>query len=107
MNVQGLDDFQIKIENVVSDINGRSGLSEFFIGPKYKSLKALTAEMVANLARIKTLTSSTNPIKDPAVKFVLQNQINLFTEQNDKLREFVIKRESGLSLFGWLVKPFN
>jgi len=107
MNVRGQDDFQTKIENAVNEISGRSGFSEFFIGPKYKSIKSLHSEIVANQARIKILTDATNLIIDPAVKFVLQNQINLFTEQNDKLREFVVKRERGLSLFGWLVKPFN
>jgi len=107
MTVQEQNDFQIKIENAINDICSRGGFTEFFIGPRYKSLKSLNTEIIANLERVKTLTDSTNLIKDPAVKFVFQNQINLFSEQNDKLLEFVVKRERGLSLFGWLVKPFN
>ncbi len=107
MNVQGQDDFQTKIENAVNEISSRSGFSEFFIGPKYKSIKSLNAEIAANQARIKTLADATNLITDPAVKFVLQKQINLFTQQNNKLRAFVAKRERSVSLFGWLVKLFN
>ncbi|MDP2930844.1 MAG: RelA/SpoT domain-containing protein [bacterium] len=107
MNVQGQDDFQTKIENAVNEISSRSGFSEFFIGPKYKSTKSLNAEIVANQARIKPLADATNLITDLAVKFVLQRQINLFTLENNKLRAFVAKRERSVSLFGWLVKLFN
>ncbi len=107
MNVQGQDDFQTKIENAVNEISSRSGFSEFFIGPKYKSIKSLNAEIVVNQARTKPLADAANLIIDPAVKFVLQKQINLFTRENNKLWAFVAKRERSVSLFGWLVKLFN
>lgn len=107
MNVQGQDDFQTKIENAVNEISSRSGFSEFFIGPKYKSIKSLNDEIAANQARTKPLADATNLITDSAVKFVLQRQINLFTQQNNKLGAFVAKRERSVSLFGWLVKLFN
>ncbi|MCX6761077.1 MAG: hypothetical protein NTZ84_03190 [Candidatus Nealsonbacteria bacterium] len=95
MNVQGQDDSQTKIENAINEINSRSGFAKFFIGPKYKSIKSLNVEIAANQARVKALTDAMNLITDPAVKFVLQKQINLFTQQNNKLRAFVAK-ESGV-----------
>lgn len=95
MSVHGQDDSQIKIENAINEISSRSGFAKFFIGPKYKSIKSLNVEITANQARIKALTDATNLITDPAVKFVLQKQINLFTQQNNKLRVFVAK-ESGV-----------
>ncbi|MCX6765948.1 MAG: RelA/SpoT domain-containing protein [Candidatus Moranbacteria bacterium] len=107
MNVRGQDDSQAKIENAVNEISSRSGFAKFLIGPKYKGIKSLKAEIVANQARIKTLTDVANLITDPAVRSVLQKQINLFTQQNNKLQAFVAKRERSVSLFGWLVKLFS
>jgi len=107
INVQEQDDSEIRIENAVNEISSRSGFAKFLIGPKYKSIKSLNVEIVANQAKIKTLTDTTNLITDPAVKFVLQKQIDLFTRENNKLRAFVAKRKRSVSLFGWLVKLLN
>lgn len=107
INVRGQNDSEIKIENAVNEISSRSGLAKFFIGPKYKSIKSLKVEITANQARIKTLTDAANLITDPAVKFVLLKQINLFTLENNKLRAFVAKRERSASLFGWIFKLFD
>ena len=107
MNVQEQDDSGAKIENAVNEISSRNGFAKFLIGPKYKSIKSLNVEIVANQARIKTLTDAANRITDPAVKFVLQKQIDLFTRENNKLRAFVVKRKRSASLFGWLVKLLN
>jgi len=107
MNVRGQNDSEIKIENAVNEISSRSGLAKFFIGPKYKSIESLKAEIAANQARIKTTTDAANLITDPAVKIVSQKQIDLFTLENNKLQAFVDKKEQSLSLFGWLVKLFK
>ncbi|MDP4007818.1 MAG: RelA/SpoT domain-containing protein [Candidatus Peregrinibacteria bacterium] len=107
MDVQGQDGFQTKIENAVNEIRGRSGFVKFLIGPKYKSIQSLQAEIVANQERMKILTDAANLITDPAVQFVLQKQIDLFARQNSHLKAFVAKRERGINLFGWLVQLFH
>ena len=107
MNVRGQDDSEIRIEKAVNEISSRSGFAKFFIGPKYKIIESLKAEITANQAIIKTLTDAANLITDPAVKLALQNQIDLFTQQNDKLLAFVAKREQSVSLFGWVVRLFQ
>ena len=107
MDAEGQVDSGEKIENAVNEISGRNGFAKFLIGSKYKIIKSLNVEIVANQARIKTLTDAANRITDPAVKFVLQKQIGLFTRENNKLRAFVAKRKRSASLFGWAVKPFR
>jgi len=106
MDVQEQDDSQAKIEKAVNEINDRSGFVKVLVGPKYKAIKSLNAEIAANQARIRTLTDAVNQMIDPAVRFVLKKQIDLFTRENDKLRAFVVKKEQGASLLGWLVKLF-
>jgi ppGpp synthetase/RelA/SpoT-type nucleotidyltranferase len=103
-NMQELDDSGAKVENAVNEISSRSGLAQFFIGPKFKRLRSLKVEIVANQKRIKTLADAMNQISDPAIKFVLQRQISLFARENDKLQAFAAKRKRSASLFGWLVK---
>jgi hypothetical protein len=107
MNVQGLDDSQAKIENAINEINSRSRFAKFLIGPKYKDIKSLKIEIIANQAKMRTLTYATNQMIDPAAKFVLKKQINIFIRENDKLRAFVAERERGASFFGWLAKLFS
>jgi ppGpp synthetase/RelA/SpoT-type nucleotidyltranferase len=92
-DVEGQTDSGEKIENAVNEISSRNGFAKFLIGPKYKSIKSLNVEIVANQAKIKTLTDTTNLIIDPAVKFVLQKQIGLFIRENNKLQAFVAKRK--------------
>ncbi len=107
MKVRGQDDSETKIENAVNEISNRSGFAKFLIGPKYKSIESLSAEIVTNQAKIKALTDAANQIIDPAVRLVLQQQIVLFTQQNNKLQAFVARKERSVSLFGWLVKLFK
>lgn len=107
MNVRGHDDSVTRIEKALNEINSRSGFAKFFIGSKYKSIKSLKVEIVANQEIIKTLTNAANLMTDSAVKFVLLKQINLFTLENNKLRVFIAKRERSGGLFGWLVKLFD
>lgn len=106
-DVTGQADSGGKIENAVNEISSRNGFAKFLIGPKYKDLKSLNVEIAANQARIKVLADAVNRITDPAVKFVLQKQIDLFSRENNKLRAFVVERKRSVSLFGWLVKLLN
>ncbi|MFA6193546.1 MAG: hypothetical protein WC726_01650 [Parcubacteria group bacterium] len=106
-DVSGQADSGEKIENAVNEISSRNGFAKFLIGPKYKGIKSLNVEIAANQARIKILADAANRITDPAMKFVFQKQIGLFTRENNKLRVFVAKRKRSASLFGWAVKPFR
>ena len=107
MDAQKQGDASAKIEKAINAISGRKSFVEFIIGPKYKNIKFIKTEIAANQAKIKTLTEAADQLTDPAVKLVLQRQMDLFIRQNDKLRAFVSKRDQGVSLFGWLIKPLS
>lgn len=96
-----------EVENSINEINNRSGFTKFLIGPKYGSIAEIQTAITENQARIKVLTDLANQVTDPVVKQVLQEQIKQFQQENTKLQTFVAENESGVSLFGWLVKMFS
>ncbi|MFA4817523.1 MAG: hypothetical protein WC608_02215 [Parcubacteria group bacterium] len=104
---QGQNDSQAKVENSINDVNSRSGFAKFLIGPKYGSIAEIQTAITENQTRIKVLTDLTNQMTDPAVKMVLQDQITILNQQNANLQNFVEGSESGVSLFGWLMKMFS
>lgn len=103
---QAQNDSEDEVENSIKDIDDRSDLVEFFIGPKYGSINEVKTAIVENQTRIKVLTDLANQMTDLAVKQVLQDQITMLTQQNANLQKFVAKNESKISIFGWLVRLF-
>jgi len=104
---QAQNDSQSKVENSIKDIDDRSDLVKFLIGPKYGSITEVKTAIVENQTRIKVLTDLVNQLTDPAVKLVLQDQITILNQQNANLQKFVTKNESKISVFGWLIRLFS
>lgn len=96
----------VKVENSIKDIKSRGGLAKFFIGPKYGSIAEVQTAITENQTRIKVLTDLITQITDPVVKQVLQDQVKQFQQENTRLQAFITENESGVSLFGWLMKMF-
>ncbi|TAK96303.1 hypothetical protein EPO05_02150 [Patescibacteria group bacterium] len=103
---QAQNDSASKVEESINEVNDRSGFVRFLIGPKYGSIAEIQIAITENQTRIKVLTDLLNQINDPAVKLVLQDQIKQFQQENTRLQAFVIESDSGVSLFGWLMKMF-
>ncbi len=104
---QAQNDSQAKVEESINKVENRSGLVKFLIGPKYGSIAEIQTAITENQSRIKVLTDLMNKANDPAVKLVLQDQINALNQQNAKLQIFATNSDSGFSLFGWLAKMFS
>lgn len=104
---QAQNDAQVKVEESITDAGDRSGFVKFLIGPKYDSIEKIQTAIIENQTRIKVLSDLANQIADPAVKQVLQDQVAILTQQNSNLQKFITENESGVSLFGWLVKIFS
>lgn len=104
---QAQNDSIAKVENSINDINQRGGFMKFLVGPKYDSIAEIQTAITENQTRINILVETMNRIADPAVKLVLQDQIKQFQQENVKLQTFAAESESGVSLFGWLVKMFS
>ena len=104
---QAQNDSENEVDDSIKEIEDRHGFVEFLVGPKYGSIAQIKAVMAENEARIKVLTDLSGQITDPAVKTVFQDQITILSQQNANLQKFVADTESGISLFGWLVKMFS
>lgn len=103
---RGVDESTMVVENVIHAIHEQNSFVRFLVGPKRKHLNIVNEEIATNTARIKALTDSVRYISDPAVSFVMQTQIDLFTQQNNKLKAFVSQKQRGVSMFGWIFKLF-
>lgn len=104
---QAQNDSQQKVENSINEINDRSAFVRFLVGPKYGSISEIQTAITENQNRINALTGVMNQITDPAVRVVLQDQINLLGQENNNLKAFIAENEKGVSLFGWLARMFN
>lgn len=104
---QAQNDSQTKVEDAIADAGDRSSFVKFLIGPKYGSITEIQTAITENQTRIKVLSDLAGQMTDPAVKQVLQDQIAILAQQNANLQKFITETESGISLFGWLVKMFS
>jgi len=96
-----------KVENSIKDIKSRGGFAKFLIGPKYGSIADVQTAITENQTRIKVLSDLMAQVTDPVVKQVLQDQVKQFQQENTRLQAFIAENESGVSLFGWLMKMFS
>lgn len=95
-----------EVENKLDKIKERSGLTKFFIGPKYneiekaKDLIKLDKEKITKLEELKsTLTSEEDKAK-------IDEQINVIKGAVTEVEKIVGEEQTGFSLFGWLAKIF-
>lgn len=103
---QSQNDSKDKVENSLKEIDDRSDFVKFLIGPKYDSIADIKAAIAENETRVRVLTDLMNQLADPAVRQALQEQITILNQQNANLQKLVVESESGVSLFGWLMKLF-
>lgn len=101
---QAQNDSESEVEDSIKDIDDRSDLVEFLIGPKYGSIAEIKTIIAENQTRVGVLTDLMNQLTDPAMKSVLQDQITILNQQNTNLQKLVAENESGFSLFGWLAR---
>lgn len=104
---QAQNDSQLKVENAVKAVNGRSGFAQFLIGADYENIKEVRNEIAQNQNRIAVLTQLMTQASDQAVKDVLQDQVKVLQQENTKLQEFANINENKPSVFGWLVRLFS
>ena len=91
----------------MEQIQTRSKIKTFLIGSDYKNLGALRSEMVQTRNRIRQLTELMNKAEGEETKQQLQEQIQLFEQEQEKINQFITENESKISLFGWLAKLFQ
>jgi len=95
------------VANEIDKIKNRSGLKTFFIGTDYKTIGQLRSEMVTTGNQIGQLNKLLGQTTDAADKATLQAQIQVLTQEQQKINDFIKANESKFSLFGWFVKLFS
>ncbi|MFA5188399.1 MAG: hypothetical protein WC460_03485 [Patescibacteria group bacterium] len=104
---QAQNDTKEQEAQAIDKINSRGKITTFLIGSDYKNLGMLRSQMVTTQNQINQLTALLAKTTDPATKASLQAQIQVLTQEQQKINDFIKTNESKFSLFGWLVKLFN
>ncbi len=98
---------QLEIEDELETVDDRSGLVRSLIGPKFKALKNVEAQIESNKQRINLLQALKDQLPTDEDTAQLDGVIQALTEQNETLQDRVIEEESSPSLLGWLFKRFQ
>jgi len=88
-------------------INQRSGVAKFFIGPDYAALSEVQQLMEQIRNQVKELNQIRTRLHNEGEEQELQNQIQILEMQLQALQNYVDSEEQGFSLFGWLAKLFS
>jgi hypothetical protein len=97
---------QGKIETELTKINGRGSILKALLGPDYKALKNMQEQIVQNELRIQQLEELKARLTLSADIAMVDEVIDLMTEQNILLQEKIAAEEKTSSMFGWLFRYF-
>jgi len=96
-----------KLQESLNKIENRNKFIRFIIGPNFKNIEDVRAEIGDNEGRIRVLQELANTTQDSSVKLVLEEQARMLQQENIRLQQFILENEEGISLFGWLVRMFS
>ena len=88
-------------------INQRSGVAKFFIGPDYAALDEVQQQMEQIRNQVRELNQIRTRLQNEGEQEELQNQIQILEMQLQSLQNYVASEEQVFSLFGWLAKLFR
>lgn len=98
---------QQEIQTELAKVDNRKGLTKFLIGPDYKALKNMQKTMEQNQLRVKQLVQLQNQLINQGNITMVQETIQVLTDQNTVLQDRINIEEKQGSLFGWLFKLFS
>jgi uncharacterized protein YydD (DUF2326 family) len=88
-------------------INQRSGVAKFFIGPDYAALEEVQQSMEQIRNQVRELNQIRTRLQNQGEEQELQNQIRVLELELQSLQNYAENEESTFSLFGWLLKLFR
>ncbi|EKD52642.1 MAG: hypothetical protein ACD_61C00282G0004 [uncultured bacterium] len=97
---------QSRIETELRKIIGRGSILKALLGPDYKALKNMQEQIVQNELRIQQLEEMKATLTLKTDIAMVDEAIDLMTEQNVLLQEKVASEEKTASMFGWLFRYF-
>ncbi len=96
-----------KVAEAVKTVDSRNWLKTFLVGADYKNIGMIRSEMVKTQSRIDQLSRLLKTMSTSTGSVTTSEQINLLTQEQTKLENFLKTNESKFSLFGWFAKLFN
>ena len=97
---------ELKIQEHLSKIEGKTGLTRSLFGPNYSSLNELKQEVNQNRVRVQQLEQLKSKLTDQSDIANVDEMITLLNQENTALQEKVNLEETNGGLLGWLVKLF-
>lgn len=97
---------QDQIQTELGKVDSRGGLLKSLIGPNYQALKNMQKQMEQNQLRIQQLEQLENQLTNLGEITLVQETIQVLTEQNTALQDRIVLEEQTGSLLGWLFKLF-
>lgn len=88
-------------------INQRSGVVKFFIGPDYAALDEVQQQMEQIRNQVRQLNQIRTSLQNQDEQQELQNQIQVLETQLQSFQSYLDSQEQVFSLFGWLAKLFR
>ncbi len=98
---------QEEIEDEVSKIESRQGLTKKLFGTDHKAVKNLKQQVEQNQVRVQSLQELQNQTANQAEEAQIQELTQVLLSQNEALEEQIQAEEKVGSIFGWLIKLFN
>ncbi len=97
---------QNQIKTDLEKVDKRSGLLKSLIGPNYQALKNMQKQMEQNQLRIQQLEKLMTQLNNQSDITMVQETIQVLTDQNTALQDKVVLEEKMASLLGWFFKLF-
>lgn len=97
---------ELKIQEHLSKIEGKTGLARSLFGPNYGSLNELKQEVNQNRVRVQQLEQLKSKLTDQSDIANVDEMITLLNQENTALQEKINLEETNGGLLGWLVKLF-
>ncbi len=105
--VQTQEQAQINQESQLEQVQIRSQVMKFFIGPDYKTINSLRNEIDQNQERIRELNRVQTQLDNESDQTLVTEMVQALTQETNQLQEKLDTEEQGFSLFGWLFRFFS
>lgn len=101
---QSQNEGQDRVETSLQTVQNRNRVVRFLLGPDYKKIKDIEAELGIQQTRIQEMIKLANQLDNEGEAQAMMEQIALLQDIEDQVRQELENEQTGLSLFGWLFK---
>jgi hypothetical protein len=103
---QSQNEGQDRVETTLQTVQNRNRVVKFLVGPDYKKIKDIEAELETQQTRIQEMVRLANQLENEGDAQAMMEQIALLQDVEDQIRQELENEQVGVSLFGWLFRWF-